>query len=70
MTVLKPCPFCPDGGDPEITTYEVYSLAMYSPDKWKVVCQKCDVTMDGKDTEEEATNAWNTRANEQQGGAE
>lgn len=56
MFDLKPCPFC--GGKAEIfrgTTYGLHYL--YEPR-----CIKCECALGLFDTEEQAVEAWNTRA--------
>ena len=52
MNELKPCPFCPDGGKPEIG---------YTVTYWGY-CHTCGTEGPYKTTREEAIEAWNTRA--------
>lgn len=50
---LKPCPFCGGQGD--------YYYIMTMRKHW-IGCSNCNCATDGYDTEEEAIEAWNTRA--------
>lgn len=50
---LKPCPFCGGKGD--------YYYIMTMRKHW-IGCSNCNCATDGYDTEEEAIEAWNTRA--------
>lgn len=56
MSELKPCPFC--GGEAKIKAryYRAINYFCYNG-----VCQECNASMDTKDTEAEAIEAWNTR---------
>lgn len=56
MTELKPCPFC--GGEAE------YRAAKYVRTVFKhsVVCLECFASVPPKASEQEAIEAWNTRA--------
>lgn len=55
---LKPCPFCPDGGEPEYRNAgrSVKSLYTHS-----VYCKKCLCSTYPTQTKQEAISAWNTR---------
>lgn len=61
--ILLHCPFCPDGGDPHIQTYD-HPKYKGGP-LWWVGCDTCGCTMPapghpGK-TAHDAVAAWNTR---------
>lgn len=56
MEKLKPCPFC--GGEAKIKTRYYRAINYYN---YSGVCQECNASMDVKDTEAEAIEAWNTR---------
>lgn len=56
MSELKPCPFC--GGEAEILTAE----SMHGGNLYGVMCDCCAGRADVYDTEAEAIEAWNTRA--------
>lgn len=56
MDELKPCPFC--GGEAEILTAE----SMHGGNLYGVMCDCCAGRADVYDTEAEAIEAWNTRA--------
>lgn len=51
---LKPCPFC--GGN----NLSIDGITVY----W-VECKDCNASISGHETEEEAIEAWNMRADEQ-----
>lgn len=51
---LKPCPFC--GGKATIDGCD--------DTPWSVICEKCNASIDFKETECEAIDAWNTRKGE------
>lgn len=53
---LKPCPFCPDGGNPKHL-----KIIYHSCESNLIKCMKCEASTCGYDTEEEAIKAWNTR---------
>ena len=54
MNELKPCPFC--GGEAHLEQYQD------APEYFAIVrCSQCDIKA-VKDTDEEAIEAWNTRA--------
>ena len=55
-TNLKPCPFC--GGEARIKARYYRAIDYYS---YSGVCAECNASMDPKDTEAEAIEAWNTR---------
>ena len=56
MADLKPCPFC--GGEAEIFRGTTYGFRpLYEPR-----CIKCECWIGIYDTEEQATEAWNRRA--------
>ena len=67
QTELKPCPFC--GG--EAKTNETAGIPKENMNGWGWIgCQKCRVFIDFIDNEigkEQATAAWNRRANDDQG---
>lgn len=48
---LKPCPFC--GGEAIIDGCD--------DTPWSVICKKCAASVDFKETEQEAIDAWNNR---------
>lgn len=56
MSELKPCPFC--GGEAKIKARYYRAIDIYD---YSGVCQECNASMDVKDTEAEAIEAWNTR---------
>lgn len=56
MTELKPCPFCPDGGDPKHL-----KIVYHSCESNLVKCMKCEAATCGYTTEQEAIAAWNQR---------
>ena len=56
MSDLKPCPFC--GGEAKIKSRYYRAIDIYD---YSGVCQECNASMDVKDTEAEAIEAWNTR---------
>lgn len=56
MTELKPCPFC--GGEAEVLTAE----SMNGGYLFGIMCNDCRSRGDVYNTEAEATEAWNTRA--------
>ena len=57
MSELKPCPFC--GGEAYMETHRFNNL----PDTFSVRCKHCKVqTYSFYNTEQEALNAWNRRA--------
>ena len=51
MPELKPCPFC--GGEAVIDSCD--------ETLWSVICEKCNASIDFKETECEAIDAWNSR---------
>lgn len=53
---IKPCPFCPDGGDPKTMTLEFYPR-----NKYKVMCVKCGCSQFEKEDRAEAIRIWNER---------
>lgn len=70
MNELKPCPFC---GDKECETYTTEEVSFVQNQDltmseemefllWGTGCYKCSAQVYGFDTEEEAIEAWNTRA--------
>jgi Lar family restriction alleviation protein len=61
MEKLKPCPFCPDGGEPKHITGSSYE---YGSRAHAVECCKCGVVGPVRGTEAEAIEAWNRRAND------
>ncbi|MDR3845708.1 MAG: Lar family restriction alleviation protein [Eggerthellaceae bacterium] len=62
MTELKPCPFC--GGEAKIRMYRTFIDEYHGiGTKYYVECSECLVNRHlGKLTENEAIEAWNTRA--------
>lgn len=55
MEELKPCPFC--GGEPEMINY--------SEHEWLVNCPTCCGMVERwRETEKEAAEQWNRRAND------
>ena len=57
-TPLKPCPHCPDGGDPQQQVGDQF-------DAWSnhhaVMCMKCGAKTATYPTSDDAAKAWNTR---------
>lgn len=51
MKELKPCPFC--GGEAEM---------QHAMGEWWALCPICKANVDGKNTEQRAVEAWNSRA--------
>lgn len=64
MSELLPCPFC--GGEAETLTAE----SMYGGYLFGIMCNDCRSRGDVYDTEEEAIEAWNTRAAYEMDGCE
>ena len=64
MDKLLPCPFCGNDGLGPIE--EALHIAFTEHDWrgpfWTVQCDKCTATMGYSDSEDEAIEAWNTRA--------
>ena len=58
---LKPCPFCADGGDPQ-----VYVVNTGTADVWSVVCLgcHCDGPCGRNLSKSAAIKAWNERRDE------
>ncbi|HHR6217449.1 TPA: Lar family restriction alleviation protein [Providencia alcalifaciens] len=56
MNELKKCPFC--GGEAYIQDWSMMERSRY-----KVACNQCDVETPIYETEHEAIEAWNRRAN-------
>ena len=60
MTELKPCPFC--GGEAETKRHKFF----VGSDTYGVVCTKCEArTSQFFDTQAEAIEAWNRRADDE-----
>ncbi len=60
MSELKTCPFC-GGTNVEVVTYTERPGSAYRP--WIAVeCGDCDISGETHKSEEEAAEAWNTRA--------
>ncbi len=72
MDELKPCPFCPDGGEPEMIVAPkfkqkpLWPTGAEQPDEYNcwVRCKKCYTVCGAENypTEAEAAAAWNRRA--------
>lgn len=72
MGELKLCPFCPDGGEPEMIVAPkfkqkpLWPTGAEQPDKYNcwVMCKKCNTVCGAVEypTEAEAAAAWNRRA--------
>lgn len=60
MIELKPCPFCPDGGRPEML-HSFFSRCDSSGTAFHGHCAECGASGPIRDTPEEAAEAWNTR---------
>ena len=59
-TKLKPCPFC---GGTDIESYQI--KPSWTNPYWRIGCPDCGAWFEVADwTEEEAINAWNTRAHD------
>lgn len=61
---LLPCPFCGnDGSGPvEDALHLVFSEDDWREQSWTVQCDKCTATMGDSDSEDEAVDGWNRRA--------
>lgn len=61
---LLPCPFCGnDGSGPvEDALHLVFSEHDWREQSWTVQCDKCTATMGYSDSEDEAVDGWNRRA--------
>lgn len=61
---LLPCPFCGnDGSGPvEAALHLVFSEHDWREQSWTVQCDKCTATMGYSDSEDEAVDGWNLRA--------
>ena len=60
---IKPCPFC---GNKDVYTLPVYDSKGYYTDRFRVVCEECNISFEcGDGNQEKAViEAWNKRAND------
>lgn len=58
---LKLCPFCPDGGAPELIEWPD-RLAKNDIFQYWITCQQCGITTKKVWSKQEVLNSWNTRS--------